>query len=155
MKLVPWTIAIGLALLFASCREPADEPTAHSVIDRNRVDLARAVLQLEGVEFSEEELLAFDQSARVTQAILTAAEAPPLIQILRPNEASDNVPYTEIESLIRKGDVVQAGQDHSNHVEIITRDGRRLASTQPKIDAIIDLCREVDPKMVFIDLWTE
>ena len=51
--------------------------------------------------------------------------------------------------------MVQAGQNRSNQVEILTRDGRRLQATQAKIDAINELCREVDPKMLFIDLWTE
>lgn len=110
---------------------------------------------VEGVKVTEEELVAFDRSARVTQAILTGTEAPPLIQILRFDDTVTQVPYSEIESHVRKGNVVQAGQTHSNYVEIMTRDGRILASPQPKVDAINRLCDEVDPKGVFIKVWTE
>ena len=115
----------------------------------------RSILFNEGVKVSEEELLAFDRSVRVTQALLTAKEAPPLIQILRLDDTGTQVPYSEIESHVLRGDVVQAGQTHSNYVEIMTRDGRILASQQPIIDAIYQLCKEVDPQMVFFRIWTE
>ena len=155
MKFVFWTVAICLSVSFLACRDSNDKLKIRRSPDRNRIDLARAVLQLEGVKFTEADLLAFDQSAEVTVVILNAVEAPPLIQILRPNQRSEDVPYEEIESQIRKGNVVQAGQNHSNTVEILTREGRRLVSKQPKIDAINALCEEVDPKGVFIKLWTE
>ena len=155
MKLAAWAWAVSLAASFIGCQKASKEQAIPSLPDRNRIDAARTILLVEGVTVSEEVLVAFDRSAKVTQAILTGTEAPPLIQILRLDDTVTHVPYTEIESHVRKGNVVQAGQTHSNYVEIMTRDGRILASTQPKIDAIYHLCGEVDPKMVFIKIWTE
>ena len=155
MKLASWTVVICLSASLVGCQKASNEQAIPSLPNRNRIDAASAILQLEGIKFTEEEFVAFDRSAKVTQALLTAKEAPPLIQILRLDDSVTQVPYTEIESRVRKGDVVQAGQNHSNYVEIMTRDGRLLASTQPKIDTIYKLCEEVDPKGVFIKIWTE
>lgn len=155
MKLPAWAWAVSLAASFFGCQKASKDEAIPSLPNRNRIDAARSVLMVEGVKVSEEELRAFDQSARVTEAILTSTEAPPLIQILRFDDTVTQVPYSEIESHVRKGNVVQAGQTHSNYVEIMTREGRILASTQPSIDTINHLCREVDPKGVFIKIWTE
>lgn len=155
MKIPASALAVSLAALFFGCQKASKDEAIPSLPNRNRIDAARSVLMVEGVKVSEEELVAFDRSARVTQAILMSKEAPPLIQILRFDDTVTQVPYAEIETQVRKGNVVQAGQTHSNYVQIMTRDGRIWASTQPRIDAIYHLCQEVDPKEVFIKIWTE
>lgn len=148
-------IAISIVVISSGCRETNGTATPTLPTDRDRMDLARTVLLLEDVEFSEDELIAFDRSAKVIKAILNADEAPPLIEILQPNQPATEVPFEQIKEYIRAGDVVKASQNHSNHVEVLTRDGQRLTSTQPKIDTILKLIDEVDPKSLFIEVWTE
>ncbi|MEM9283185.1 MAG: hypothetical protein AAGA96_15285 [Verrucomicrobiota bacterium] len=155
MKAVQWLIAIIAVSVSSGCRHPEMSEEFAPSRDQNRIALARAVMISEDLEFSEDELIAFDSSARVTEAILTAKIAPPLIEILRPGQPATEVSFEQIEGSIRSGDVVRASQNHTNRVEVLTRDGRRLTSTQPRIDTILELIAEVDPKSLFIEIWTE
>jgi hypothetical protein len=65
------------------------------------------------------------------------------------------IEWEEAKSMILKGLVVNVGQTHSRNVQLVGTDGRRYRSIEPRIDDVLYLAREVDPKGLFIDYETE
>lgn len=77
---------------------------------------------------------------RVTTSIPQTAFAPPAPQ-------DSTVSWAELTAHIRRDpDAIRAvRQTHSLKVTAVFKDGHRFHSTEPHIDAIIRLVREVDP----------
>jgi hypothetical protein len=65
------------------------------------------------------------------------------------------IEWEEAKRMILKGRVVNVGQTHSRNVQIVGTDGRRYRTIEPRIDDVLYLTKEVDPKGLFIDYETE
>lgn len=81
-------------------------------------------------------------------ALLTAACAGALIPLSAPSPASTGphaatdspaIPWEDAERLILSGEVAQIFQLHSLDVMLILRDGRRLTTVEPRIDAVFEV----------------
>jgi hypothetical protein len=65
------------------------------------------------------------------------------------------IDWQEAKELILKGEIISAMQTHSLHVNLIGHDGKTYSTIEPRIDAVLHVIKEVDPKMVFISYATE
>lgn len=65
------------------------------------------------------------------------------------------VPWEKAKELILKGDIVFVMQSHSLDVAMEGGNGVLYKTTEPKIDEVLRLIRQVDPKGVFINYGTE
>jgi len=74
---------------------------------------------------------------------------------VREGQPAAKISWDEARNLILGGKVRFCGQTHALHVSLQMRDGRGFYTTEPKIDDVIKLAREVDPKGVFIGIETE
>jgi hypothetical protein len=149
--------AIAVYLLLCGCdsRAQADSNPPRSAPHTPIVQYARAVLQAGGLDYQESDLIALNEAAAILRKIIESEDSPDITAVLYADTEAVEVPWETILAEIRSGNAISAGQTHSLSVGIATRDGRRLKSTEPRIDAILDACKEVDPKMVFISYMTE
>jgi len=160
MKIFPIFPVLAFVALIIGCAFWVHGRTTASTrkslpINRDAMDIAEAVLLPRGRSTDPRELVAFGQCAELSAAILADPEAPPLIMILRPNPKPEPVSWAEFESAVRSGDIVEGNSPHSRDVSVTTRAGRLLTAKAPQVDALAELCREVDPSGVFIRVATE
>lgn len=82
------------------------------------------------------------------RALDTAATAPvPVTTSVLPTPIDSTVAWDKIVTLVRASpDSLRAVQQlHTRAVTVLFKDGRRYHTTEPEIDAIIHLLKEVDP----------
>jgi hypothetical protein len=65
------------------------------------------------------------------------------------------IEWEDAKRMILEGRVVQVFQAHSKYVRLLGTDGRTYRSTEPRLDDVLHLTKEVDPKSVFIVYSTE
>ena len=123
--------------------------------DRNVTDYAEAILRINKLDYKESELIAFGQSAELILKIINAEDGDPLTRILRPYPSDEKVTWEDIVREVMSGNVVHAWGNHSLDVGVYTRNGRHLVAKEPRIDALSAVCKEVDPKNLFISYDTE
>jgi hypothetical protein len=104
---------------------------------------------------SPEEALALRQSHRILRAIADDPHFPLYFWQAVRQEPAQQMTWDEAANLVRKGEIVMAAQTHALHVDLLSRDGREYKTTEPRIDEILKVVREVDPKQVFIQYITE
>lgn len=78
----------------------------------------------------------------------SAAAAPaPVTTSVLPTPIDSSVNWTKMVELVRSApDSIRAvHQVHTREVTVLFKDGRRYHATEPSIDAIIRLLKEVDP----------
>jgi tRNA C32,U32 (ribose-2'-O)-methylase TrmJ len=85
-------------------------------------------------------------SARVADSLRAAAPDTATVVVL-PSSVDSNVTWAYIERLVRANpeSVRAVMQRHDRKVSIVFLDGRRYHATEPAIDGIIALVRDVDP----------
>ncbi len=87
-------------------------------------------------------------ASRGDRALDSAATAPaPAITSVLPTPIDSSISWSRMESLIRTApDSLRAVQQlHTRAVTVLFKDGRRYHATEPTIDAILHLMKEVDP----------
>jgi len=57
---------------------------------------------------------------------------------------TSEVTWDDLKAIIKKGDVKQASQTHSRRVSVTMADGQTYNTTEPRIDEIFHLRREID-----------
>lgn len=89
-----------------------------------------------------------DRASRAPDTATTAAPVrpQPAVPVL-PAAIDSSVSWQRLTDVIRDipDSVIAVRQTHSRRVSVQLRDGRRYHATEPSIDAIIRLLREVDP----------
>lgn len=65
------------------------------------------------------------------------------------------IEWSKAKDMILAGQAISVGQTHALHVSITGRDGVEYRTREPKIDEVLRLLEEVDPKRVFISFATE
>ena len=85
-------------------------------------------------------------SARVADSLRAAAPDTATVVVL-PSSVDSNVTWAYVERLVRATpeSVRAVMQRHDRKVSIVFLDGRRYHATEPAIDGIIALVRDVDP----------
>jgi len=76
--------------------------------------------------------------------IIGLQEAPPV-----------RISWSEASSMIKAGKIIFVSQGHDLTVDIYNHDGHSYVTKEPKIDAILDTIKTVDPKGIFIEYMTE
>lgn len=86
--------------------------------------------------------------SRRDRALDSAATVPaPATSPALPTPIDSSISWSRLELLIRSApDSLRAVQQlHTRAVTVLFKDGRRYHSTEPRIDAILRLMKEVDP----------
>jgi hypothetical protein len=145
------------AILSAGCDQNPTYSSGSQTILQNKdsIEAAKAILTLEGRTFTEAEMSAFGQSTEIALSLFSSNQELSFVRILRPNPAKESVPWTEIEKVVRAGQVVEGFAPHSRDCEVYTKDGRCLNATAPSVDTLSELFKEVDPKGIFMSLSIE
>ena len=65
------------------------------------------------------------------------------------------IEWQEAKQLILKGKIISVSQTHSLRVDLMGQDGQQYTTKESKIDEVLHVVKEVDPKMVFMSYVTE
>jgi len=155
-------------VLFQSCSDESAEaklPTGASDLvspaagstNGQTDNVAWVIAKLSGHEFPDEDYRSLDQASDLILTLMSYDDGPSmhLARILRPYPTTTQVEWSEVAEAVLSGKVVGGMAPHPGNVSVWTIDGRELTAQAPNVGALSKLCREVDPKGVFIDLMIE
>ncbi len=91
----------------------------------------------------------------VHRLLLVAADDPLYFWLVVRNSPHEAIEWQDAKQMILRGQAVRVSQAHSRRVDLVTRDGRSYSTTEPKLDDVGGLIKEVDPKGVFIIYKTQ
>ena len=107
------------------------------------------------VDMSEREKEALRDTHRLLLAASEKGIDPTYFWLIVRNSLSQEIEWEKAKQMILSGQVMSVSQSHSRVVGLSMRDGRTYSTQEPKLDDVLPIVREVDPKGVFMRYKTE
>jgi hypothetical protein len=141
-----------LAVLLGAEHLDAEGNDAGDAFARKAVKLA----SLWGYDATQDERTALSKSYEVLSVVDREFKGQNmLLEILQPKDPPVEIAWEEAKRMVEEGKIRSLFQAHSKRVALTATSGKRYTTTEPRIDAILDVVRRVDPKGIFIGIAME